>query len=67
MIRETLEATRSQMIAALAVLDLALAEVAKQERAVCSHDQKVDVSTMGNPGAWYCPHCKETSVATTVA
>lgn len=70
MIKESLQATRAQLMASLSVIDLALAQIEKQERAMrptCSHDNKVDVSTMGNPNSWYCPKCHETSVPTTAA
>lgn len=59
MIRETLEAARAQLIASLAVLDVALAEIDRGQPQGCQHPKKADVSTMGNPGAWYCPDCKQ--------
>lgn len=58
MIRESLEATKSQLIATLQVVDIALAAIDEQERKGCQHEQKQDVSTFNNLGRWYCPACR---------
>ena len=58
MIREALEAAKSQLIATLQVLDVALAAIEQQEQGTCRHDEKVNVSSFTNPGKWYCPACR---------
>jgi hypothetical protein len=57
MIRETLEAAKSQLIATLHVLDVALAAM-EQQPTTCPHEQKIDISSFTTPGKWYCPACR---------
>ena len=60
MIREAIEAARAQLVATLAVLDVALAALEQPEG--CRHEEKMDISTQTTPGTWYCPACRASGV-----
>ena len=60
------QAALESAAATLAVLAQGLAK-AKEELQPCRHENRVDVGTMSNLGAWYCPACGSQGNSSTVA